>query len=74
MTPQIGDEVIVRWQGRKPSTDGFVIQGQTDPVHTAVGTLGVEMSGDEMVGLVIEETDGGATYVPRHAVLTMEVL
>ena len=73
MTPQIGDSVTVRYRGRKDTINGLVIQGSEAPVHTAIGILGVEMTDDTLVGLIIEETDGGTTSVPRSTVLTMEV-
>lgn len=72
--PEIGDEVIVRYTVRPPMVDGLIIQGQRDRVETATGILGVELDGSGSVAGLVLEGDGSATFIPKSAVITVEVL
>lgn len=71
--PQIGDEVVVRYRLPKERLHGLVVQGAARREETAVGRLGAEMSGDELVGIVVEG-DGSAVSIPRGAVVSVEPL
>lgn len=58
MSPRVGDEVEVTYLG--PSD-----------VERAYGRLGVEMSGDRLVAVVVE-TDGGAAFIDRAHVISIK--
>lgn len=58
--PAIGDEVVIQWMDL--SNGG---------VSRESGRLNVVMSGDRITELVVE-SDGGATFIPRALVISVD--
>lgn len=65
MNPQVGDFVAVTHLGRAD-------HGSVDVV-TDRGELGVELDGDGRISGLVLATDGGATHIPKGAVIRVEL-